>query len=426
VVNQVRAAQSDPVAIVGGGVIGVCCAYYLAKAGVPVVLFEADEICSGCSLGNLGLLAASHSAPLASPGVISKALKWMFDAESPFAIKWRADPRLLSWLWKFLRASRTGENSAEHAGLLELVLASMKLFEDFAQLEAGLSFGLERAGLMELFATPGGFEEAAEQVASLRAAGLQVDLLEAAEVQAMEPLADPDICGGLLYHDDNYLEPAEFVRGVAGLAAKACVGIHEHTAVTGFGRSGERIKTVETAKGSLGVSAVVLAAGSFSTKLAADLGITLPVQPARGYTFTARAIPGRIPRRAMMFSEVKALLIPMGDKLRLGGVMELGSLDRPVDRRRAEALVTNLNRYLLPQISFEGVEPWSGYRPCSPDGFPIIGWSKKWTNLLYATGHGMLGLTLGPVTGKIVTALLVEEHPGLNIARLAPSRFGLL
>jgi D-amino-acid dehydrogenase len=128
VVNQVRAAQSDPVAIVGGGVIGVCCAYYLAKAGVPVVLFEADEICSGCSLGNLGLLAASHSAPLASPGVISKALKWMFDAESPFAIKWRADPRLLSWLWKFLRASRTGENSAEHAGLLELVLASMKLF----------------------------------------------------------------------------------------------------------------------------------------------------------------------------------------------------------------------------------------------------------------------------------------------------------
>jgi D-amino-acid dehydrogenase len=423
--NQVRASQSDPVAIVGGGVIGVCCAYYLAKAGVPVVLFEADEICSGCSFGNLGLLAASHSAPLASPGVISKALGWMFDGESPFAIQWRADPQFLSWLWRFVRASRADGFGAAHAELLRLILASMRLFDEIASGQEGFSFALQRKGMLELFSTSPGFEEAKKQLPSLRGVGLRVDLLEAGEVTAVEPLAAEGVRGGLWYHDDYHVSPAEFVRGLAGLARKTGAQIHEHGAVTNFTFSGGRITGMKVGGSSFGVSSLVLAAGSDSTKIAQQLGIALPVQPARGYSFTIPAVAGKTPLRPIMFSEAKALLIPMGNQLRLGGVLELTKLGAPTDRRRAAALVGSLDDYLLPQISFEGVKPWTGYRPCSPDGFPIMGWSKKWTNLLYATGHGMLGLTLGPLTGKSVADLITEEDYGVNIAWLAPSRFGL-
>jgi D-amino-acid dehydrogenase len=153
------------------------------------------------------------------------------------------------------------------------------------------------------------------------------------------------------------------------------------------------------------------------------LGIGLPVQPARGYSFTMPA-HGRRLIRPIMFSESKALLTPMGDDLRLGGVLELTKLDSTVDKRRARALVNSVSQYLCSEISFDEIEPWSGYRPCSPDGFPIVGWSRRYSNLLYATGHGMLGLTLAFLTGKIVADLIRGANPKQDLVRLLPARFG--
>ena len=415
-------SRDDPVVVVGGGVIGVCCAYFLAKTGVRVLLLEQDEICSGCSVGNLGLLAASHSVPLASPGVISKALQWMFNNESPFSIRWRADPQLAAWLWRFFRASGADGAFAATSALLKLVLASMALFEELAS-SKDVGFALEQRGVLELFATSKAYEEGANSAASLRAIGLRVDVLDAREAQAFEPLVVPGVRGGLFYLDDCHVLPAKFVRGLAVLAANAGAEIRDHTAVTDFSFSGNRIIGVKTATSFHHASAVILAAGSSSPKLGNRLGIKLPIQPARGYSFTITT-PARSLFRPTMFSEVKALVTPMGDELRLGGVLELTEINAPVDTRRANALVKSVNRYLLPEVSFDGVEPWSGYRPCSPDGFPIVGWSQRWSNLLYATGHGMLGLTLGPLTGEIVTGLVTGADPQYNMDRLLPSRFG--
>ncbi len=416
--------HDKPVAIVGGGVIGVCCAYFLAKAGVGVLLFEKDEICSGCSLGNLGLLAASHAVPLASPGVVSKALKWLFDSESPFAIRWSADPKLLSWLWQFFQASRSVDVAEATADLVSLVLASTKLFEELAD-SVDFSFGLEKRGTLELFATSRAFSEAGLQVPSLRAAGLRVDVLDAAGVQQFEPLASPDVCGGLFYYDDCHVLPAAFVRGLASAAGKAGVKIRPQDEVTGFELAGDRITTVNTRSHSIQVSAVVLAAGSYSPALLHKLEINLPVQPARGYSFTIPA-PRLLPQRPIMFAEARALLTPMGNELRLGGVLELTNRNTPVDALRAKALVRSIERYLLPQISFDWQQPWSGYRPCSPDGFPIVGWSQRSSNLLYATGHGMLGLSLGPLTGEIVSNLVTGASPRHDLTRWRPSRFPIV
>jgi len=418
----VSGSSDDPVAVIGGGVIGVCCAYFLAKAGVRVVLFEKDEVCSGCSLGNLGLLAASHSVPLASSQVVSKALKWMFNPKSPFSIEWRADPQFLVWLWRFLRASWSHGILEATTDLLKLVLASMSHFEEISS-SSDISFGLERRGMLELFATSKAYEEAADRVSSVWAAGLRADVLDARQVQAFEPMVAASVCGGLFYRDDSHVLPVEFVHGLAALAAKAGAEILEHSGVTDFSLLGGRISGVQTARSFNKVSTVVLAGGSYSRTVAKKFGVHLPVQPARGYSFTV-SMPQQAPTRPIMFAEAKALVTPMGNQLRLGGVLELTEINTPVDVMRAKALVKSVDRYLLPQISFNGVEPWTGYRPCSPDGFPIVGWSRRWSNLLYATGHGMLGMSLGPLTGEIVTSLVMGENPRHQMSRMLPSRFG--
>jgi D-amino-acid dehydrogenase len=413
----------DRVVIVGGGVIGVCCAYFLAKAGVSVVLLEAKEIASGCSYGNLGLLAASHSAPLASPGVISKALRWMFDNESPFAIHLRADPQLAAWLWRFYRASRPAGAPAATAALLQLVLSSMAVFDELSKIK-DCAFTLEKRGAIELFSSAKGFAAAAERVRSLRSAGLSIDVLNPEAARMAEPLAAPGVHGALVYHDDWHLEPAGFVRALASLARRAGAKIQTHTRIVSFQKSGDHITGIFTQDSFIPASKFILAAGSFSPQLAHKLGIRLPVQPARGYSFT---MPGSDERfsRPIMFSESKALLTPLGTGLRLGGVLELTHLDSPLDTRRANALINSIPQYLSLDVSFAGIEPWSGYRPCSPDGFPIVGWSHRWRNLLYASGHGMLGLTLGPLTGDTIASLVMGMKPNCDMTRMLPSRFGL-
>jgi D-amino-acid dehydrogenase len=428
VADRMSGSHNDPVVVVGGDVIGVCCAYFLAKTGVRVLLLERDEICSGCSFGNLGLLAASHSVPLASPGVICKALQLMFNNESPFSIRSRADPQLAAWLWRFFRASRADGAFAATSALLKLVLASMALFEELAS-SKDVAFALEQRGVLELFATSKAYEEAANSAASLRAIGLRVDVLDAREAQAFEPLVVPGVRGGLLYLDDCHVLPAKFVRGLAVLAANAGAEIRDHTAVTDFSVSGNRVMGVKTPTSFHRASAVILAAGSSSPKLGNRLGIKLPVEPACGYFFTTTT-PARSLFRPIMFSEVKALgrlLLPWEMNCALVEFWNLRKsmhrLTRGVLTRCANALVKSVNRYLLPEVSFDGVEPWSGYRPCSLDGFHIVGWSQRWSNLLYATGHGMLGLTLGPLTGEISTALVTGADPQYNMDRLLPSRF---
>ena len=292
------------------------------------MLLERDEICSGCSFGNLGLLATSHSVPLASPGAISNAARWMFDPESPFSVQWRMDKALYKWLWQFFKASRTARVQAATADLVKLVQASVNLFKEYGRL-GEFAFGLEQHGLLELFSTPKAFAKARQSADMLRRTGLRIDMLDGQEVRAIEPAAATTVVGALLYHDDCHVSPAAFVGGLAALAKQAGAVIHENCAVVNFTVSNDAITSVETPRATYDPSTVVLAAGSASTDLARVLSLELPVQPARGYTFTVPR-EGEWPMHPLMFAEAKVLVTPMGDKLRIGGTLELAATDSPV------------------------------------------------------------------------------------------------
>jgi D-amino-acid dehydrogenase len=413
---------SERVIIVGGGAVGVCCAYFLADAGFRVLLLEENEICSGCSYGNLGLLAASHCTPLASARVIAKAITWIFDPESPFSIHWRADPQLAAWLLRYVRASYLMSAPAATAELLRLVLASMSLFEQLSRRD-DLKFSYEKQGVLELFSTTAAFRGASRRAESLRRAGLEVKVLDSEATKLLEPAASPNVCGSLLYKDDCHIRPADFVSGLADIAKSLGVEILEHSATTSLKTVGNRVIGVCTKDSFFPASAVILAAGCATPALVKPLGVSLPVQPARGYSFTAPDQGGKL-LRPIMLAESKALLTPMGSDLRLGGVLELTEVDSATDTRRAQALVKSVRQYISSEISFDGLTPWSGYRPCSPDGFPIVGWSQRWENLMYATGHGMLGLTLAPLTGQIAVKLAAGKTLSNEMARFSPARFG--
>jgi len=414
--------SGKPVVIIGGGVIGVCCAYELARAGVAAVLLERGEIGSGCSFGNAGLLAASHSIPLAAPGVVGKGLRWMFDAESPFALTLRADARLLRWLWQFWRACRASNLEPATAALTQLTLGSARLHAEFAA-EHGAEYGYTQKGSIEIFVTSEGMADARESAELLRRMGLRVEILGPEETRAIEPCAAPGIAGGLFFPQDGHIVPAKFVRAMAAAAMKAGAVLRENCAVEKMEASGGRISGVRTSTGDIEASAVILAGGALSPRLAQPLGIHLPVQAGRGYSFTMPRADNW-PERTIMFGEAKGLLTPMMDQLRIGGTLELVPPGAPADARRARAVVKKLGAYLTRPIAVEGIEPWSGDRPCSPDGLPVIGWSERYENLLYATGHAMLGMTLGPITGQIAAQLVRGEKPGMDMTRLRPGRFG--
>ncbi len=230
---------SERVIIIGGGVVGVCCAYFLANSGFRVLLLEENEICSGCSYGNLGLLAASHCTPLASAGVIAKAIKWIFDPESPFSIHWRVDPQLAAWLLRYVRASYFMSAPAT-AELLRFVLASMSLFDQLSRRD-DLKFRYEKQGVLELFSTTAAFRGASMRAESLRRAGLEVEILDSEATRLLEPAASANVCGSLLYKDDCHIQPADFVSGLADISRSLGVEIVEHSAITSLQTAGNRV-----------------------------------------------------------------------------------------------------------------------------------------------------------------------------------------
>jgi D-amino-acid dehydrogenase len=407
--------------VIGGGVIGVSAAHYLALEGFSVSLLERGEIASGCSYGNAGLVVPSHSIPLAAPGVIGKALRWMADPESPFYVKPRLDPDLVRWLWRF-RGACTARHLARSVPVLrDLGFASRALYRELAALD-GLDFGYREAGVLAVFRTARAYEEAVREAEFLRRHGMSARCLDGAAARALEPALAAGIAGGVLFGDDAHLIPDAFVTGLAEVAAKRGVEIRRSTEVVGFRTAGRHVVAVETTRGDLEADEIVLAGGAWSAALARPLGLRLPIQPAKGYSATFRR-PAQGPRIPLLLGEAKVGVNPMGGRLRLAGTLELAGLDLTIDRRRVAAVLRAGRDYLATLGDLDGLEIWRGLRPCTPDGLPIIGRPSRFDNLILATGHAMIGVSLGPVTGKLVAQLAAGQTPLLDLAPLSPDRF---
>ena len=413
--------EKADVVVIGGGVIGVCTAYYLQKSGRQVTLLERSSVCSGSSQGNSGLIVPSHSIPLPRPGTVGRALKWLLDPRSPFYVKPRIDPALISWLWQF-RSNCTPERmrSAMHT-LLKLTRASRDLYDELID-EEKIACNYHTTGLFMLYSTEEGYREGLEEGRLMRDGGLLMEEKNPAQVVAMEPAIRPDIVGGVYYPEDSYLNPADFVYELADRIRAKGVTIREGVEVLGFYTNGGRIETVKTTAGEYQPNHVVLAAGSWSPSLVKNLGLNLPIQPAKGYSVTFDW-KGPALKHGLILGEASVGVNPMGSRLRIAGTLELAGLNLTINSRRVNAVVRGAQRYLNGGEKFTTDNRWAGLRPTTPDGVPVIGRVTAHPNLVVATGHATIGMTLGPITGKLVSEIVCEHEPSVHAPGVSPARF---
>ncbi|MCP4360548.1 MAG: FAD-dependent oxidoreductase [Chloroflexi bacterium] len=408
--------------IIGGGVIGVTAAYFLARKGVSVTLIEKAEIAAGSSYGNAGLVCPCHSVPLPAPGVLTQGIKWLFDPESPFYIKPRLDMDLLVWLRHFQSFSNRKAFDRAVPLLRDLQRASLDLYQTIIEQE-NLTCHFEKSGGFMLYRTSTGFEHGQKETAALQTHGLQMKLLTGDEVRQREPLTHQAVVGGIYYKEDAHLTPDLFVKGLAKAAQTEGVNLLTQTELLGFETDGNRITVVNSTRGTFQPKQVVLTAGVWSSLLVRQLGLKLPMQPAKGYSVTIKR-PSPSPQTYLYLGESKVVVTPMGPHLRFAGTLELAGYDLSINQRRVNALLRAVDDYVIGLEEKEIVEIWRGLRPCSPDGLPYIGRSAAFNNLLVAAGHGTLGLSMGPITGQLIAELALGERSSLNMAAFAMERFG--
>jgi D-amino-acid dehydrogenase len=409
------------VLIIGGGVIGVCSAYYLAAKGFKVALIEKDEIASGCSYGNGGLIVPSHAVPLASPGALGDGLRWLFDTESPFYIKPRLDMDLFGWLLQFVAASRPRAMLRSLPILRDLLMASRALYAELAKM-SGFDFGYQANGSLWACLSKAALEAERKEVGLLEQFNVPIQVMEQEEVYTLEPALSPQVTGGIYYPLDGRIDPARFVVGLAEKAQGRGVQVWTKTEAMRFETSNGRITAVHTTRGVFHPAQIVLAAGSWSPALSRNLQLRIPIQPAKGYSLTLEN-PEPAPKLPLLLGEAGVVVNPLGDALRIAGTLELAGMDFSYNSRRVDAIQRSSRDYLVGLDAARVIEIWRGLRPCTPDGLPIVGRSTALNNLILAVGHAMLGMSLGPVTGKLVSQLVGNERPDLDLTPLRMERF---
>ncbi|MGC6582720.1 MAG: NAD(P)/FAD-dependent oxidoreductase [Akkermansiaceae bacterium] len=401
--------------VIGGGVIGLCSAYFLAKKGEAVTVIDRNAAHRNqCSDKNAGMVVPSHFIPLAAPGVVTQGLKWMLNPRSPFFIRPRLNRDLISWCWQFLRHSnkRHVENSQEL--LRDLNLESRSLFE---QLADELDFPLVRKGLLNLCQTEAGLHEEAEVAKLANALGVEAEVCSPERLCELDPDIEINAKGGIWFSKDCHLDSQLFLTALKE-GIKKYGGTFIAGDVSNFHLKDDEVMRMTTKNGEeIPVSHLVLAAGSWSPELARGLNLELPMQAGKGYSVTLEN-PSQLPTLCSLLKEGRVAVTPMGGKLRIAGTMEICGNDTSIDHRRLEGIFNSF-RSFFPQFqreNFKALKPWSGLRPCTPDGLPYIGPAPGIKNVTIATGHAMLGLSLGPVTGRMIAE-------GATDPRLDPIRF---
>jgi D-amino-acid dehydrogenase len=393
------------VLIIGGGSIGLNCAYYPLKAGRNVTIIEAKEIAKGSSSGNAGHIVPSHIIPLAAPGIIGTAFKWMLAPQnSPFGMKVSLDPKYLSWLMQFAFACNEANVQRAIPPLNSLGQLSAR---NFAQMIAEEKFEChyQEKGLLFLYKTEKAFKDGQHEAELLRTHGIPVEVLDKTALHEREPAARDDVLGGVHFTGDAHLNPALFLKLLGERVRLMGAEVFEHAPVTGFEVADGKIRLVKTAAGDFEADEVVLAAGVWSPLVVRDLRLNILIQPARGYSLTMSATK-ITPQHALLLGERRVAVSPMGDLLRFTGRLELSDADTTVNTKHIAGIERAVREYIHLDEKLEIHETWAGLRPTTPNGVPIIGRSQRYKNLILATGHAMLGLSLGPGTGQVVAGLV--------------------
>jgi len=406
---------SKKVSIIGGGIIGLCSAYYLAKEGFQVSVFDKTDMTDGCSYGNAGMIVPSHITPLAQPGMIAQGMKWMFDSQSPFYIKPRISTELIKWGMQFYKHANKKNVEKAMPALRDLSLFSKELYQDFAN--ENNSFFYDEKGLLMLFKTDKMAEEMNHEGIVAENLGLEVSYLSKEDVDQLETGTKTNVIGGIHYTSDAHLYPQKFMQFIKVQLNKLGVKIYKNTEVTDFKMANDAVSEVITTNGDFTTDEVVLATGSWSPKIAKKLRTSISMLPGKGYSFTLENQKQK-PSIPSILCEGKVAVTPMENDIRFGGTMEIThNNDTKINQNRVQGIINSVNDFYpdlnikMPKVE----DTWFGFRPCTPSGMPIITKSKKITNLTIATGHAMMGLSLAPATGKIVTELITGKKTSVAI-----------
>ncbi len=411
------------VGIIGGGIIGLSSAYYLTKAGHDVTIIEQSDLTDGCSFGNAGMIVPSHIIPLAAPGMISKGIRWMFNSTSPFYVKPRLSGDLIKWGYYFYKSATHEHVEKSAVALKEISLFSKAMYKQMAE-ELPFDFGFKEKGLLMLYQTKESEHEESETARMANANGVEAHILSESEIQKLEPEVKVKARGGVYFPGDAHITPQIFVTKLIQHLKNVGVKFQTSTTVTDFIVENDLVKEVHTDKGNFSLDEVIITTGSWSGLLAKKIKISLPMQAGKGYSFTLNDVEKntRIPS---IFLEARVAVTPMGNSLRFGGTMEITGIDHSVNMNRVKGMVSSISNY-YPDLKVEMPlleNVWHGLRPCSPDGLPYIGRSSALTNVIIASGHSMMGLSLAPGTGKLVSEIVGNEKGSISILPFLPERF---
>jgi len=415
-------ARSD-VLVLGGGVIGLFCALTLLRRGASVRVIDRGEAGCGASHGNCGTLTPSHAIPLSVPGMPWRALQWMLRRDAPLYVSPRPDRERWRWLLGFARHCNL--RSAEHAALVRAaILRRSWTLLPRVLVEESIQCEYAPAGSLYVYRDRHTLEHDRPEIEWLHRLGVSAIALEGAEVEQMEPALLPGAVGAVLHADDAQLRPDLLVEGLARRVREHGGAIETGSAVQGFRCADGRVDAVHTTRGDFSGESIVMALGAWTPQVASMLDLRVPIQPGKGYSITMSR-PDPCPRRALVLREPSVCVTAWGSGYRLGSTMEFSGYDERLNRTRLDALRRGAAAYLRAPVGDTVREEWWGWRPMCVDEIPLIGPVKRWNNLLLATGHGMLGVSMSAATAELVGSLIAGEPPVLEATAYAPARLGL-
>ena len=411
------------IVIIGGGIIGYCSAYFLSEGGHKVTILDRSNNIEGASHKNAGMVVPSHFIPLASPGIIKKGLKWMLKSDSPFYIKPRLNLDLLKWGWHFYRHANTN-----HVNKYSRILASMNnksrdLYNEFNNIFKD-DFSYKSKGLLMLFKSEEAEKEEIKVLELAHQVGVDARYLSCNELNDLDKGTTYDVKGAVYYPGDAFMDPGKFMQVLEKHLIRKGVAIQKGIDVTGFKFHKSRIKSIVSNEKSFEGEEFLISAGVYSTDLAKKLNYNLPMQGGKGYSITVEK-PENLPEICSILVESKVAVTPFSGNLRLAGTMEIAGQDLSINHKRVNGYLKSVEQY-MPDFPYNNLSKdviWAGLRPCSPDGIPYLGRASKYTNLLFATGHSMMGLSLGPVSGDIVADIIDSKGQYAYLDKLSPDRF---
>lgn len=414
------------IVVLGSGVIGVTSAWYLAQQGHEVTVIDRQPAAAmETSFANAGEISPGYSAPWAAPGIPLKSLKWMFMEHAPLIINPKPDMQKIRWMLQMLGNCTTAAYATNKARMVRLAEYSRDCLTEL-RADTGIAFDERQQGTLQLFRSQKQVDAAAKDIEVLRQGGVPFEVLDVQGCLAVEPgLANAagKIAGGLRLPKDETGDCFKFTQGLAALAATAGVRFRHGISITRLNRTADRITSVSTSEGEIAADAFVLALGSHSPALVADFGIRLPVYPVKGYSITVPVVDAdRAPVSTVMDETHKIAITRLGDRIRVGGMAEIAGYDLSLSDKRKRTLQHSVEDLFGGAGDQSQATFWTGLRPMTPDGTPVVGRSPI-GNLFLNTGHGTLGWTMAAGSGRLLSDIISGRATDIESRDLGYSRY---